>query len=224
MDFIIAIFVIIILVFSAVIHEFSHGWMANHLGDPTARHMGRLTLNPIPHIDLMGSIIFPMMTVFLGSMLFGSPIIFAWAKPVPYNPYNLRDKKNGEMLVALAGPISNIVIALIFGIIIRIMMIQGIDSSIIMLFGLIVFINIILAVFNLLPIPPLDGSKVLFHFLPYSMHNIREILERHGMLILLLFIFFLGGFRLIVLPILIFLFITFTNSPKLLFDVFNMFG
>jgi Zn-dependent protease len=224
MDFIIAIFIVIILVFSAVIHEFSHGWMAYHLGDPTAKHLGRLTLNPIPHIDPFGSIIFPVMTVFLGSMLFGSPIIFAWAKPVPYNPYNLRDQKNGEMFVALAGPASNIIVALIFGTVIRIMMMQGIDSSLIIFFGLIVFINILLAVFNLLPIPPLDGSKILFHFLPYSMHSVREILERHGMLILLIFIFFLGGFRLIILPILLFSFILFTDSLELLFSVIDLFN
>lgn len=217
MEFIIAIFLVIILVFSAVIHEFSHGWMANHLGDPTAKHMGRLTLNPIPHIDLMGSVLVPLFLI-----IANVGIIFAWAKPVPYNPYNLRDKKNGEMLVALAGPVSNLIVAVIFGIIVQIMMMQGIDSSIIMLFGLIIFINIILAIFNLLPIPPLDGSKILFHFLPYSMRGVRETLERHGMLILLIFIFFLSGFRLVIWPILIFLFITFTNSPELLFDMMNM--
>lgn len=224
MDFTIAIFAIVILVFSAVIHEFAHGWMADHLGDPTAKYMGRLTLNPIPHIDPMGSIIFPMMTVLLGSMLLGSPIIFAWAKPVPYNPYNLRDKKNGEMLVALSGPISNLIVAAIFGIIIRVMMMQGVYTFMIILFGLIVFINILLAIFNLLPIPPLDGSKIFFHFLPYSMHSVREILERHGMLILLIFIFFLDGFRLIILPVLFFLFILFTNSLELLFSVIDLFG
>lgn len=217
MEFIIAIFLVIILVFSAVIHEFSHGWMANHLGDPTAKHMGRLTLNPIPHIDLMGSVLVPLFLI-----IANVGIIFAWAKPVPYNPYNLRDKKNGEMLVALAGPVSNLIVAVIFGIIVQIMMMQGIDSSIIMLFGLIIFINIILAIFNLLPIPPLDGSRILFHFLPYSMRGVRETLERHGMLILLIFIFFLSGFRLVIWPILIFLFITFTNSPELLFDMMNM--
>ena len=217
MDFIIAIFLVIILVFSAVIHEFSHGWMANHLGDPTAKHMGRLTLNPISHIDLMGSVVVPLFLI-----IANVGIIFAWAKPVPYNPYNLRDKKNGEMLVALAGPVSNLIVAVIFGIIVRIMIMQEIGSSIIVLFGLIIFINIILAIFNLLPIPPLDGSKILFHFLPYSMHRVRETLERHGMLILLIFIFFLGGFRLIIWPILVFLFIVFTNSTELLFDMMNM--
>ncbi len=199
------IFSFIVLIFSIVIHEVSHGWMANHLGDPTARHMGRLTLNPIPHIDLMGSIIIPL---FL--LISNTGFIIGWAKPVPYNPYNLRDKKNGEMLVALAGPASNLLLALIFGIIIRILLFQGIgiDSSIISFFSIVVFYNILLAIFNLVPIPPLDGSKVLFHFLPYSSHNIREVLERNGMLFLIIFIFF--GFRLI-LPIMFFLFSLFTG-------------
>jgi len=200
-----SIFSFIILIFSIVIHEVSHGWMANYLGDPTARQMGRLTLNPIPHIDLMGSIIIPL---FL--LISNTGFIIGWAKPVPYNPYNLRDKKNGEMLVALAGPASNLLLALIFGIIIRILLFQGIgiDSSIISFFSIVVFYNVLLAIFNLVPIPPLDGSKALFHFLPYSSHNIREVLERNGMLFLIIFIFF--GFRLI-LPVMFFLFSLFTG-------------
>lgn len=199
------IFSFVILIFSIVIHEVSHGQMANYLGDPTAKHMGRLTLNPIPHIDLMGSIIIPL---FL--LISNTGFIIGWAKPVPYNPYNLRDKKNGEMLVALAGPASNLLLALIFGIIIRILLFQGIgiDSSIISFFSIVVFYNVLLAIFNLVPIPPLDGSKVLFHFLPYSARNIREVLERNGMLFLIVFIFF--GFRLI-LPIMSFLFSLFTG-------------
>ena len=199
------IFSFIVLIFSIVIHEFSHGWMADHLGDPTARHMGRLTLNPIPHIDLMGSIIIPLIL-----LISNTGFIIGWAKPVPYNPYNLRDKKNGEMLVALAGPASNLLLALIFGIIIRILIIQGIgiDSSIISFFSIVVLYNILLAIFNLVPIPPLDGSKILFHFLPYSSHNIREIMERNGMLFLIIFILF--GFKLI-FPIMFFLFYLFTG-------------
>lgn len=199
------IFSFVILIFSIVIHEVSHGWMANYLGDPTAKYMGRLTLNPIPHIDLLGSIIIPFIL-----LISNTGFIIGWAKPVPYNPYNLRDKKNGEMLVALAGPASNLLLALIFGIIIRILLFQGIgvNSSIISFFSIVVFYNILLAIFNLVPIPPLDGSKVLFHFLPYSSRNIREVLERNGMLFLIIFIFF--GFRLI-LPIMFFLFSLFTG-------------
>ncbi len=197
---ILQIFSIVILIFSIVIHEFAHGWMADYLGDPTARHMGRITLNPIPHIDPIGSILLPL---FL--LASGAGFIIGWAKPVPYNPYNLRDQKNGPALVGAAGPASNLLIALIFGVLIRVLIFQGIavDSSIIALLGIIVFYNILLAVFNLVPIPPLDGSKVLFYFLPYSMREAREILERNGILILFLFIFF--GFGLII-PLIEFLF------------------
>ena len=210
MEFTIAIFFVIILLFSAVIHEFAHGWMANYLGDPTAKFMGRLTLNPIPHIDLVGSILVPLFLIF-SSVGF----IFAWAKPVPYNPHNLRDKKNGEMLVALAGPLSNLIIALIFGAIIRIMMFQNIDSTMILFFSFIVYLNLILALFNLMPIPPLDGSKILFHFLPYSMQGTKEFLEKNGMILLLAFIF-LGGFSFILWPILELLFVLFTGSSGFL--------
>ncbi|MCK4918758.1 MAG: site-2 protease family protein [Candidatus Pacebacteria bacterium] len=210
MEFTIAIFFVIILLFSAVIHEFAHGWMANYLGDPTAKFMGRLTLNPIPHIDLIGSILVPLFLIF-SSVGF----IFAWAKPVPYNPHNLRDKKNGEMLVALAGPLSNLIIALIFGAIIRIMMFQNIDSTMILFFSFIVYLNLILALFNLMPIPPLDGSKILFHFLPYSMQGTKEFLEKNGMILLLAFIF-LGGFSFILWPILELLFVLFTGSSGFL--------
>jgi len=197
---IVQIFSFVVLILSIVIHEFSHGWMAYYLGDPTAKHMGRLTLNPVPHIDPLGSIILPFML-----LITSAGFIIGWAKPVPYNPYNLRDQKNGEMLVALAGPASNLLLAVIFGIAIRILLFQGMapESSIISFFSIIVFYNILLAIFNLVPIPPLDGSKVLFHFLPYSMHNVREILERNGFLFLLIFIFF--GFPLII-PVMLFLF------------------
>lgn len=199
------VFSFVVLIFSIVIHEFSHGWMADHLGDPTARHMGRLTLNPVPHIDLMGSIIVPLIL-----LISSAGFIIGWAKPVPYNPYNLRDKKNGEMLVAFAGPASNLLLALVFGIMIRILLLQGIgiDSSVISFFSIVVLYNILLAVFNLVPIPPLDGSKILFHFLPYSAHNIRETMERNGMLFLVIFILF--GFKFI-LPIMFFLFSLFTG-------------
>lgn len=178
-------FSIIILVFSAVIHEFAHGWMANHLGDPTAKYMGRLTLNPIPHIDLLGSIVIPLMLI-----LSNAGIIIGWAKPVPYNPHNLKNQRNGPALVGVAGPASNLLLALIFGIIVRIMSAEGMFPNFIPLFEIIVYINILLAVFNLIPISPLDGSKLLFSFLPYSMHKLQETMERNGLLFLLLFIMF----------------------------------
>ncbi len=216
MSDVLQVFSLVVLIFSVVIHEFSHGWMANYLGDPTAKFMGRLTLNPIPHIDLIGSILLPF---FL--LLSKAGFIIGWAKPVPYNPYNLRDQKNGPALVGAAGPASNLLLALIFGIIIRILLAQGtavVDSSIIIFFGIIAFYNILLAVFNLVPIPPLDGSKILFYFLPYSMHGVKEVLERNGILFLLIFIFF--GFQLII-PIMVYLFVLVTGNSQLLWIIFS---
>ena len=186
MTFEILVFQIIVLIFSVVIHEFSHGWMANYLGDPTAKYAGRLTLNPLKHLDPVGSFIVPF---FL--LIISSPILIGWAKPVPYNPYNLRDQKYSPALVGAAGPGSNLIIALVFGIILRIISAQGIAESLIPFFGIIVLINVLLAIFNLLPIPPLDGSKILFAALPSSMDNLKIAFERYGFFILLFFLFFL---------------------------------
>ncbi len=162
------IFSIIILIFSVVIHEVSHGVAANHLGDPTARLAGRLTLNPIKHIDPMGSVILPAILA-----LSHSPILFGWAKPVPYNPYNLRrGGRWAEAIVAAAGPGSNLAIAVVFGLVIRAGVVPAEALS---LAFTIVFINILLAVFNMIPIPPLDGSKVLGPILP---HNLAQMYER----------------------------------------------
>ncbi len=178
----IVIFQIIILVFSIVIHEFSHGWMANYLGDPTAKYAGRLTLNPMAHLDLWGSFLIPFMLVIVGS-----PVLFGWAKPVPYNPYNLKNQKYGPALVGLAGPGANFLVAIIFGLALRFLITQGINSTLIPFFSIIVLINIILAVFNLVPIPPLDGSKILSLFIPPSLN---EVFERYGLVLLIFFIFF----------------------------------
>lgn len=178
------IFSIVILVMSAVVHEVAHGWTANVLGDPTARLQGRLTFNPLPHIDPIGSVLVPALLA-----LTHSAFLFAWAKPVPVNPYNLRGK-HGEALVALAGPLSNIFVAFIFGMLIR----YGGDVfpfSFIEIARYVVYINIMLALFNLVPIPPLDGSKILFAFLPYHQQRLRETLERWGFFIVLFFIVFL---------------------------------
>src|SRR3989338_11369745 len=152
------IFIIAVIIFSVIIHEVMHGVAADSLGDPTARYAGRLTLNPIPHIDLFGSIILPVTFV-----LTSSPIFFGWAKPVPYNPYNLRPGRFSEAIVAGAGPLSNIVIALLGGLVIRLGFFPTGMADILFL---IIFINIILFLFNLIPIPPLDGSKILSSVLP----------------------------------------------------------
>lgn len=181
------IFVIAIFIFSVVIHEVSHGVMAYFLGDPTAKYSGRLTLNPIKHLDPVGSIILPGLLI-----LSGTGIIFGWAKPVPINPYNFRDQKYGSAKVGLAGPLANIFLALAFASIIRFfpLGISDFSQNLILIFGFIIWVNLLLAVFNLIPVPPLDGSHVLFALLPYSWENIKLFLERYGFFILLFIIFF----------------------------------
>lgn len=167
---------IAILIFSVILHEVAHGYAANWLGDPTARLAGRLTLNPLPHIDLMGSIIIPAILVATGS-----PILFGYAKPVPYNPYNLRGKR-GEAIVAGAGAFANFAIALALGLIIRFF---PASPEFVSFLATGVYINIFLGIFNLIPIPPLDGSKVLGALLPHPLsarwEELRARLEGFGM-------------------------------------------
>jgi Zn-dependent protease len=182
------VFQIVILIFSVVIHEVSHGYAAYFLGDNTAKYQGRLNLNPLNHLELFGSFILPVITYMSGGLIIG------WAKPVPFNPYNLRDQKWGEAKVAIAGPLSNIFIALVFGLLIRFGIAMQFGQAFVYISSVIVLINLMLAVFNLVPIPPLDGSKVLFSLLPYNMNYIREFLERNGIYLMLFFIFFLWKF------------------------------
>ncbi len=189
-----SIFSILILIFSVIIHEVSHGFAAYFQGDKTAKYAGRLTLNPIPHIDLFGSILLPGLL-----MLSGSPMVIGWAKPVPFNPYNLRNQKWGEAIVALAGPLSNIFLAVFFGYLVRF----GIFTTLAQPFIYIVFINLALAVFNLVPIPPLDGSKILFSVLPHGMSNVREFLEKYSIYVLIFFVMVLWDY---IYPLVIFLF------------------
>jgi Zn-dependent protease len=175
---------IIILIFSVIVHEVSHGYMADYLGDPTARIQGRLTLNPLKHIDPVGSIIVPIITSLAG-------FTFGWAKPVVYNPYNLKNRRSGEVLIAIAGPLSNLALALIFGLLIR-ALVSGATAitPFVEFASYIVIINIVLAVFNLVPIPPLDGSKLLLVFLPNQYGRARFVLERYGPIFALIFILF----------------------------------
>ncbi len=159
MDPLVAVLQIAIVMFSAVIHEVAHGVAADKLGDPTARYQGRLTLNPVPHIDPFGSIFLPLILA-----LSGSPFLLGWAKPVPYNPFNFRKGGRwGEAIVAFAGPASNFAIALVMAIIIRAGVFPAEMNAVLFL---ILAINIMLGIFNLIPIPPLDGSKVLSALLP----------------------------------------------------------
>lgn len=192
------ILIIVILILSVVIHEVAHGYAALWLGDRTAQYAGRLTLNPIKHLDLFGSIIIPLLLSFSG-------VIFGWAKPVPYNPYNLRNRRWGELLVALAGPASNILIAIIFGIVIRLI---GFDSDLTFVAALIVQVNLVLAIFNLVPVPPLDGSKILFALLPPKYQHIRTFLERYGMILIIVFILF---FWKLLSPVINYLFVMITG-------------
>lgn len=170
--------IIIILVYSIILHEVSHGYVAYRLGDPTAKYEGRLTLNPIAHIDPIGTLIVPLLSFGIGGFLFG------WAKPVPYNPYNLRNPRTGSVLIALAGPLTNILLALLFAFLYRLSspIMPEIISSVLVYA---VRINLVLAIFNFLPIPPLDGSKLLLLKISFETY---QALELYGFFLILVFI------------------------------------
>lgn len=163
----------IILIFSIIVHEVAHGYAANALGDPTARLSGRLTLNPLPHIDPMGSIIIPAFLV-----LTGSSLLFGWAKPVPYNPHNLKNKRWGEMVVAGAGAATNLLLAIIFGLIIHFGS-SSLPVPALTLAASITLINLFLGLFNLIPFPPLDGFTVLRSALPWHLAMRFDRFERY---------------------------------------------
>jgi Zn-dependent protease len=193
-----AIFYIAILIMSIVIHEVSHGFMAEYFGDDTARNAGRLTLNPIKHLDLFGSILLPAVLI-----LSHAGFLFGWAKPVPYNPNNLRDKKLGTIAVASAGVLANFFIAIIFGIIIRVSSSFVLPAGFYFITSAIVIVNLALGIFNLVPIPPLDGSKILFSFLPERAFSFMIAYEQYSLILLLVFIVFFSDF---LYPVLAFLF------------------
>lgn len=174
------LFYFLIIVPSAIIHEYAHGWVADRLGDPTARYAGRLTLDPRAHIDLFGTIILPIILSFSGFM-------FAYAKPVPYNPYNLKDQKWRPVWVGLAGPMANFLLAAAFAVVLRMLPVSAMSDFL----SIIVYANVMLMVFNLVPIPPLDGSKLLFAVLPDSAWKVKVFLNQYGFFILLFFIFFM---------------------------------
>lgn len=216
------IFTIVVLIFSAVIHEVAHGWTAYKLGDPTAKNLGRLTLNPISHLDPVGSIVLPLLLV-----LAKSSFLIGWAKPVPYNPYNLHDQKYGEVKVAASGPGSNLIIATIFGLLARFLPIStvlkqnlvyngflggnydfllsemngSLINSVFVMAIVICFINLLLMAFNLIPVPPLDGSKVLMGFLSTDWKIRFQQIEPYGIFIVF-FLLFAGLISLILYPIL----------------------
>lgn len=218
---VITVFSIIVLILSIIIHEYSHALMAYKLGDDTAKSLGRLTLNPLPHIDPVGSVLLPLFFVFSGSNF-----MVAWAKPVPYNPNKIKDKKYGDLKVAIAGPLSNFAVAIFFGLVTRLLPLSQLSkinllssflmgdfsslavlisndiiSSIFILSLLFCFYNLLLGIFNLLPIPPLDGSKVIANFLPEKLRYKLFSIEGYGIFIILI-LAFLGFFQLLFRPIL----------------------
>lgn len=196
MDLTTAVISIIVLVYSAILHEISHGVVAERLGDPTARLLGRLTLNPKNHIDPFMSIALPLILI-----LSGSPVVFGAAKPVPVDPFNLRDGRKDIALVSLAGPVTNILIALVAALLIKILGVYPIFGAYqvyVFWFLLItVKLNLLLAIFNLIPIPPLDGSKVFALILPEKEAHTYLALGSMGMFILFFLLLFpIGGFSL----------------------------
>lgn len=175
----------IAVIVAITIHEFAHAWMANRLGDPTARLEGRLTLNPIKHLDPLGTLVM-VVSIFAAGMGFG------WGRPVPVNPYNLKHK-NGDMWVSLAGPFSNFILALAIALVFALIpatIASGWSLDFINLIRILISVNVALGIFNLLPIPPLDGSKVLFSLLPPGKNEIRTFLERYSLIIFFFLIFF----------------------------------
>ncbi len=186
---------LIVLILSIVLHEVAHGYAANWLGDPTARLAGRLSANPFVHIDPIGSVIVPAFMFFSSQIFVGHGLVFGWAKPVPYNPYNLSNQRWGEAIVAVAGPLTNFLLAAIFAVLIRMAGVFDLSASFVDLSAQIVFINVLLGCFNLIPMPPLDGSKVIEPFLPLRARQQYRVfgaaIERFGMIGSLLFIIIL---------------------------------
>lgn len=180
-----------------IIHEVAHGFVADRLGDPTARLMGRLTLNPIPHIDIYGSIIVPLLL-----FLFHSPFIFGWAKPVSVDPYNLKNPKKDTALISLAGPAANILFAIILSIFLRILIVIFPLGAPFSLFFFLIEINIVIAVFNLIPIFPTDGSKVLLGLLPDKQsRELDAFFNRFGLILFIFLIFPIFGGTSLISPI-----------------------
>lgn len=175
---------IIALAVAIILHEVAHGWVAYYLGDPTAKYAGRLTLNPIAHVDLWGTIIIPFLL-----LISGTGFLFGWAKPVPVNYFNLRGGKYGPVAVALAGPLMNLLITIIFGLLVRI---SPVGTALPYLFFTISLLSAFLMFFNLIPIPPLDGSKVLYLFLE-NRPEVKMFLERYSLFILIAILLFAGN-------------------------------
>ena len=185
MDFLQIIFYILVVLFSVVLHELSHGVVANSMGDNTAKDLGRITLNPLKHLDWFGSVLLPLFTFWIGGFVFG------YAKPVPYNPANLNDRKYGPAKVALAGPAVNIIIAGLFGLVLRFLPMSLEATMLPQLLSFIVLLNLILAIFNLMPIPPLDGHWLLLTFLPTRFTAVKVFIMRYSLVLFFIFLIFI---------------------------------
>ena len=172
---------LVILVFSIILHETAHGFVAYLNGDPTARDAGRLTLNPLPHLDPFGSVFLPVLLV-----LTHSPLLFGWAKPVPFNPRNFRNRKIGIFTVGVAGPLTNMALAFVFSLALRA---QGTENVLFPVWFYGTSVNVFLALFNLVPIPPLDGSRAVSVFLPRALKKGYDSLERWGFVIVLVLLY-----------------------------------
>jgi Zn-dependent protease len=179
------VLMIFVLLFSVIAHEVAHGYVAYVCGDNTAKSQGRLTFNPLPHIDLFGTIIFPLILV-----VTKAPILFGWAKPVPVNPYNLRNPRRHHMYVSMAGIIANLILAVactfVYGFYVNVFSPNSTNDTIIVMLNFGIQINIILAVFNILPIPPLDGSWILYHLLPVNLAGVYKKIFPYGFIILII--------------------------------------
>jgi Zn-dependent protease len=182
---ILTIFQLVALVYSVVIHEVSHGVAAYSMGDNTAKLQGRLTLNPLKHIDMFGSVLLPLFLFLTTGFAFG------YAKPVPYDPHQLNDRRWGPAKVGFAGPASNIVLALLFGIVYRTLLTTTVSPVMLDLIGGIILINLSLAFFNLMPIPPLDGHWLLFSLLPARAYALKQALYQYSLPLLIVFIIFI---------------------------------
>jgi len=181
----------VVLLFSVIVHEVAHGYVALLNGDPTARMLGRITLNPVPHIDPVGTILLPLIL-----LLSHAGILFGWARPVPVNPLNYRNYRWGEFAVSAAGPVSNLVLAAVFSLLLRL----GLGNvGLVKLASFGVSINIFLALFNLIPIPPLDGSHILAILLPRDLARLYAYLEPVGF-VLILVLFYTGILWAIIMP------------------------
>lgn len=195
-DFLYKVFLFYLpLLFSLCVHEYAHGWTALKFGDPTARREGRLTLNPMAHVDWIGSVLLP-----LGALFMSWPV-FGWAKPVPVDASYLRDPKNGLFWVALAGPLSNFTLALLGSLALTVILIVGVKTqNVFSMMEVFIYINLLLGVFNLLPLHPLDGGKVIARFLPFSWNRFLEDNQHYGT-ILLISLFVSGGFYYLAKPL-----------------------